>query len=542
MEITQKKEEGEFYTPDILARFSHKVIADHFGDDWKEKYIVWDPAWGGGNLTSPGCFQNLYASTLHQEDLDAAEANPEASKFKFDFLNDPIKSLFGIHIPEGLYDALENDKPIIFLMNPPYATTNDMKDGSKDVNNLTYVQGYMGNLKVAKMNLFSQFLYRIIMIKDRYNLTNVNICVFSSSVFMSGSGYEKFRKVYLDNFTFIDGYLMNASLFDNCSKRWGVSMSLWKLGKAEERNEFIHKIIDIKDGDVVITGEKNIYNIDGQMTFRKFCKEPDNGKKTYPTVTLKNPVTVGEDDGMFMTTDAIAFYVNNANNVYKSMQSCYIMSTAPANVVSGFSITKDNFLKVCTNFASRKVVTNNWINNKDEFMAPTIHGHTDLWSEFIADSIVYSIFNTASCQTAIKEVDWKNYKYRIRNEFFFMSKKEIMEISNDCDNQEAFVTCFNDQERYAYELLSGEIGEKMSSAARNVLECARELVRNTFKYRNCFNNKRPELFINNWDAGYYQMRPMWKEYDPEGLKNFRSIYKELGNKLRKQVYELKILK
>ena len=52
----------------------------------------------------------------------------------------------------------------------------------------------------------------------------------------------------------------------------------------------------------------------------------------------------------------------------------------------------------------------------------------------------------------------------------------------------------------------------------------------------------PRQKVMNWDAGYYQMRPMWKEYDPDGLKKFRSIYKELGKKLRTQVYELRMLK
>ena len=28
-------------------------------------------------------------------------------------------------------------------------------------------------------------------------------------------------------------------------------------------NDFIHNIIDVKDGSIVITGKKDIYNIDG---------------------------------------------------------------------------------------------------------------------------------------------------------------------------------------------------------------------------------------------------------------------------------------
>ena len=540
---TKKKAEGEFYTPEIFANFAHDAIAKHFGKDWYEKYIVWDPAWGIGNLTATKKFGHLYASTLHQSDIDESTANPEAERFQFDFLNDPIKSLFGLHIPESLFNALEKDLPIIFLMNPPYAAASDMIDGYKDVSTFTYVQSYMGNLKGAKQNLFSQFLYRVMMLKKTYKLTNCNICVFSSSVFMSGSGYTKFRKEFLNDFTFLDGYLFNASHFDDCSKRWGVSFSIWKSGKSEDVNNFPHQIIDQKDGEIIEIGKKNIYNIDNLNSFRNFCKEPNAGKKTYPTITLKNPVTVGDKEGSMMTTDAIGFYVNNANNVYKSMQSCYIMSSAPANVVSGFSITKDNFLPVCANFASRKVISNNWINNKDEFLAPNINEENhEIWAEFIADSIVYSMFQAASCQSAMRDADWKGYKYRIKNEFFFMSRKDMMELCSEYDNYDILRSTFDDTDRYAYELISGNVGNKMSQKAINVLEFARKLVIDTFSKRTEFNEKYPELHVNEWDAGYYQLRPMWKMYAEDDLKKFRKLYKELGKKLNKQVYELGILK
>ena len=62
------------------------------------------------------------------------------------------------------------------------------------------------------------------------------------------------------------------------------------------------------------------------------------------------------------------------------------------------------------------------------------------------------------------------------------------------------------------------------------------------KDRSAFNAEHPELNIMCWDAGYYQLRPLWKQYYPERLKEFRALYKKLANKLRKQVYELGILK
>ena len=541
--MSNKKIEGEFYTPELFANFAHKIIEKHFGKNWYNEYYVWDPAWGIGNLTKSKKFKHLYASTLHQSDIDASDANKEAEKFQFDFLNDPIKSLFGLHIPQGLYDALTNNKPIIFLMNPPYAAPNDFKDGFKDVSINTYTQSFMGDMKYAKQNLFSQFLYRIMMFKNSYKLTNCNICVFSSSVFMSGSGYEKFRKSFLKSFHFIDGYLFNASYFDECSKRWGISLSVWKSGEGENKHEFKHHLIGVKNGKVEITGSKIIYNIDGENSFRNFCKESLRGKKTYPTITLKNPVTVGTKDGAMMTTDAIGFYVNASNNVYKSLQQCYFLSTSPDNVLSGFSVTKENFLPICANFASRKVITNNWINNKDEFLAPVItEENHELWAEFISDSIVYSMFNSASCQSAMQPVSWKGYEYKIKNAFFFMGRKEMMELAGTYEYYDMIKTTFDDDDRYAYELLEGKVGEKLSNEGKAVLDYARKLLSDSMKDRYAFNIEHPELNIMCWDAGYYQLRPLWKQYYPDRLKEFRSLYKKLANKLRKQVYELGILK
>ena len=244
-----------------------------------------------------------------------------------------------------------------------------------------------------------------------------------------------------------------------------------------------------------------------------------------------------------MTTDAIGFYVNASNNVYKSLQQCYFLSTSPDNVLSGFSVTKENFLPVCANFASRKVITNNWINNKDEFLAPVItEENHELWAEFISDSIVYSMFNSASCQSAMQSVSWKGYDYKIKNAFFFMGRKEMMDLAGIYEYYDMIKTTFDDDDRYAYELLEGKVGEKLSNEGKAVLDYARSLLSDSMKDRYAFNIEHPELNIMCWDAGYYQLRPLWKQYYPDRLKEFRSLYKKLASKLRKQVYELGILK
>jgi len=90
LDVTRRKQ-GEFFTPTLWVNKAHEYITSVYGEDWKDKYVVWDPAWGTGNLTRDYKFKELYVSTLNYSDIQTAEPmgyNPEAVKFQFDFLND----------------------------------------------------------------------------------------------------------------------------------------------------------------------------------------------------------------------------------------------------------------------------------------------------------------------------------------------------------------------------------------------------------------------------------------------------------------------
>ena len=75
-----------------------------------------------------------------------------------------------------------------------------------------------------------------------------------------------------------------------------------------------------------------------------------------------------------------------------------------------------------------------------------------------------------------------------------------------------------------------------------MLDKATELVKSSFKYREMFNESHHEYQINNWDCGFYQIKALLKEFMPNELKTFRTLHKQLGDKIRPQVYELGFLK
>lgn len=225
VEDTTRRKQGEFFTPAIWVDKSHEYITSVYGEDWKEKYVVWDPAWGTGNLTRDYKFKELYVSTLNQSDIDTANQmkyNPEAIKFQYDFLNDDYSLL-----PEGLRNAIEKGRDIIVLMNPPYGTVNDFKnikqDGGKSKNSIedTLVKKEMNQEKMGLCvkNLYSQFIYRLT------KIGKINIGVFSPPLMYSGMDFQVFREKVLSKYDFKRGFIMNSAHFADVSS-WGLTFSV----------------------------------------------------------------------------------------------------------------------------------------------------------------------------------------------------------------------------------------------------------------------------------------------------------------------------
>ena len=161
IEDTTRRFKGEFFTPTEWVDEAHKMITAKFGEGWKDKYVVWDPASGTGNLTRDYKFKELYCSTINQSDLDIMNQmgyNTEATKFQFDFLNDSDDKL-----PQGLRDAIESGKKIIIFMNPPYGQATEMGTGHKEgiAKTKLFIKMYKEGLGKAGQQLYAQFLYKL---------------------------------------------------------------------------------------------------------------------------------------------------------------------------------------------------------------------------------------------------------------------------------------------------------------------------------------------------------------------------------------------
>jgi len=179
------------------------------------------------------------------------------------------------------------------------------------------------------------------------------------------------------------------------------------------------------------------------------------------------------------------------------------------------------------------------LNQKDEYMEPN-ENHSE-FRTYVYDSIVIALFNNSSQQSSLRQVEYKDQLWDIKNEFFWMSKEEIMELANNSNYNELYSDARTDNNRYVHNLLFGEenIYEQLSPDAKLVLDKATELVRMSMTMRSHFADDNNHL--NSWDAGYAQLKLVWKEYFPEEFKEFRQLYKNLEDRMRPLVYELGFL-
>lgn len=501
IEDTNRRNKGEFYTPTLFVDYAHSMIEKELGSHWKENYVVWDCCCGTKNLTRDYRFKELYCSTLEQAELDISKNyNKEATSFQFDFLNDSLDDL-KVKAP-GLLEAFELNKPIVFFLNPPYGTTSSFKGLATVGVSRTAISNH-----IKLKEFIAQFLYRIYLLQSLFNITNVKICIFHKPKWLCGQNYKNFRKIFFGQFEYLSGCLFRASEFANVSSQWGICFSIFNSCKSPDNSTFKHTLIEsTQDQSINEVGTKLLYNNDNHVF--SVAKFVERNRKTNANV--------------------LAVLMCPGNDVQNN-SSTFINSNCSYNAGGSHFITESNYEDCISVLAARNLISTNWVIDKDEYMQP--NENTPEYKQYIKDAIVYTIFGNQKSYRGENES---------KNEFFWMSKQEMLDLAEEYHNDYTYEDALNSEERFVYLKLQ-EIKDDLSPEAKAVLDKATDLVKKSFKYREMFNESHPEYQINNWDCGFYQIKALLKEFMPDDLKEFIAIYKQLADKMRPMVYELGFL-
>lgn len=256
---------GAFFTPAIWSAKSKEGIAQALGDDWQDRYYIWDCCCGTGNLES-GLYRQdrVFMSTLDQQDIDTMHQNKimqDAVKFQFDFLNDEWKPISeGGKLPDKLFNIIKTEpQNIVVYINPPY-----VEAGNKRV---VASKGKEKNkIGLSNVDLFVQFYQQI------YNKINgCKIGCFSKLKHLNASKLDGFRQNFKAKF--LKGFIFRANTFDNVKGEFPISFQVWdtnikndfpeefdfdiytRIGKDNENCEAhfdgVKKVINVKKGDYI---------------------------------------------------------------------------------------------------------------------------------------------------------------------------------------------------------------------------------------------------------------------------------------------------
>ena len=120
----------------------------------------------------------------------------------------------------------------------------------------------------------------------------------------------------------------------------------------------------------------------------------------------------------------------------------------------------------------------------------------------------------------------------------------MIALANEKHFDELYKDARASDERFVYSKLFGEerVYDKLSPDAKAVVDMAIELTKKSFEMRKLVSENHPEYYLNSWDAGYAQLKLVWKEYFKDDFNEFRAKYKALEDRMRPLVYELGFLR
>lgn len=562
IEEIKRRFHGDFWTPTIWADRAIKMITNDLGTDWREKFIVWDPAAGTKNLTRDYSFKRLYSSTIHQSEIDIArQYNRDATTFQYDFLNDDIDVHPGsdprdLRMPPTLFEALRNDEPIVFYTNPPYGQASNQNSGNKEkiadnkIGEIMRKEG-MGH---ASSELYTQFIYRVQKFARDFHLKNVYFFFFFNKGFLTSPAFQKFTDQMLDQFEFNNGFMMNAGEFQGTASNWGIIFSNFaKKNNVQPRQvEFEFNIESSTTHGIELIRKHTLQRVSKDETITRWLTEIEKPTEDFVSMPRVNggfnlPIT--QNQPVNVPSSFLGFLEFHGYAVQNSDKYVHLNSTSSNDFGHGYSIFPSNFERACVTFSVRKSILPDasWYNDKDIFRRPSDEfQNSSEWTEFVKDCVVLSLFHRSSYQTALRDFEYNGETYDVFNEWFFMSKADIINLAEKYKMPQVAFDAKDSDERFVYGYLHNGSGRKvtLSDESHEMLLLGETLIKETFSKRFLTDQAHPEWHLRSWDSGYQQAYKITTQYKPDfnDIMTKLSIARtKLESKIRTNVYKDKIL-
>ncbi len=264
------KQHGIFFTDDNLSKFALWFAKNEVFETIHENYVVFDPAGGSGNLISSykGKLKHKIISELQPDLLKIIEKRMKADPWHIEtgftivpktVTNEGLNFLD--RSGEDYYSELEKavlqstkkgiDKPLAFLLNPPYKNTDENvasrtdKDAEYEINaDILALTG-----ADAGKERYLAFLGQILNIckaqTEKLPDAKPLVMIFTpTSWLIPRPTYKQFRKTWDENFTYLNGFITTSNEFFKLKGKWPLAFTIWQYEPNEERENKV-KVLDL---------------------------------------------------------------------------------------------------------------------------------------------------------------------------------------------------------------------------------------------------------------------------------------------------------
>ena len=537
--MDEQKFKGAYYTPLHIVDKAYDELRAALGDDWQDRYLVWDMCAGVGNLEAKHSnLRNVYMSTLDSADVKIMQSNPAfsgAEIFQYDYLNDDITDFGEIDysltnkLPESLRKALADAssgkvgaKPILVLINPPYAEVtsggnspaNTPGNSKPGVTKTQYAKAAMDGYGKASNELFMQFMARL----DK-EIPNSHLAMFSKLKYISTPTLSDFRNIWRAEY--LGGFVFESKLFEGLKGKYPIGFLIWDLGAKKKITSVATEVLD---RNAQIVGEKIFYNYDEQALLTNWVERPPSNKSE--VIPLKNaitPATAKKDlRGRFWSDGAVAWLNCGGNDFQHANRDTFLFSSGYSSA-RGFFVTPENLWQAAVVFTVRRIIKPTWLNDRDQFLQPS----QDLPEEFKRDCLVWMLFNSSNLTAGADGLEWGDRDWSLTNHFVPFREDEV-------GAKGRFESAF---------MAEYVTGLKFSSEAQLVLDEGRKLWACYHSIQ--FPRKiRDELKLNRNDVGWFQVRRALEAYHeakPVDFEPLKEAYEVLTEKLIPRVFGLGFL-
>jgi hypothetical protein len=296
------KQHGIFFTDINLSKFALWFVHYYQEKKLAEKYIVFDPAGGSGNLVTSWRKNHLkhkIVSELQPDLLKTIERRmmqdemhiqsgftivPKTSENRGLNFIDKSALEYLAEIEKALQEKnLKLDKPIAFLLNPPYKNTdeNEEKRVGKEAEYLTHPTIIELTGKNQSKERYLAFLAQIINLSETQISKNPDlkpmILIFTpTSWLIPRPAYQEFRAKFDKYFKYQTGFIVTSYEFFKLTGRFPISFTIWTYNFTSKGNK---NHVKLKDYTHLISDDLNInWNVSFEVLDKQILKVIRNSK------------------------------------------------------------------------------------------------------------------------------------------------------------------------------------------------------------------------------------------------------------------------